>query len=182
MSTLYSDGIFYKNNNIINPFVIEVLEGISPGIAVDFGCGIGTNIFKLSQIGWVVYGIDRETIAVETAKEKITNTNIFQADILDFDYDLIPSFDVALCNYVLQHMTKNDAKTFLSFIDSKAKKGTLFIISFFDKRDGITFDELRDYMEKFGWELKKNKIWKRLDNNHGKPHYHEGIETVWYKI
>lgn len=182
MSTLYSDGVFYKNNTIFNPFIKEALDNINPGIAVDFGCGIGTNIYNLSKCGWAVYGIDRETIAVESAKEKIDKNRIFCANLLEFDYNLIPLFDVALCNYVLQHMSKENAEKFLFKVDAKAKSDSIFIISFFLKRDGISFSELKVCMNKLGWKLGKEKAWKRLDTNHGEPHFHEGIESIWYKI
>lgn len=182
MRTSYSDGVFYKNNTIFNPFIKEALDNINPGIVVDFGCGVGTNIYNLSERGWSVYGVDQEIIAVESAKEKLDTNRIFCANLLDFNYDLVPAYDVALCNYVLQHMSKENAEKFLCKVDAKAKSDSIFIISFFLKRDGISFSELKVYMNKLGWELRKEKTWKRLDTNHGEPHFHEGIESLWYKI
>ena len=61
----YSDGIFYSKNTRINPFLEKAVSGIIPGVAIDFGCGIGTNSKFLRNNGWDVYAIDREIIAIE---------------------------------------------------------------------------------------------------------------------
>ena len=59
MSSLYSDGEFYKTNTIFNPFIKKVVKDLTPGTVIDFGCGIGTNIYNLKKMGWNVYGVER---------------------------------------------------------------------------------------------------------------------------
>ncbi len=179
MSSLYSDGEFYKTNTIFNPFIKKVVKDLTPGTVIDFGCGIGTNIYNLKKMGWNVYGVEREPIAVEKAQELIGGDKIFERDINELDFDLLPSFDLALCNYVLQHINKDDVFTFFNKLFRKTKKESYYIISFFDDRDGITFSEINDYLNKNNWTLESCKRWERLDTNHGSPHIHKGIESLW---
>ena len=79
MLSPYSDGEFYKTNTLFNPFVKKTIQTrISiTGTVIDFGCGIGTNIYNLKEMGWDVYGVEREHIAVEKAQKTILSSNIY---------------------------------------------------------------------------------------------------------
>ncbi len=181
MISPYSNGEFYKNNIIFNPFIKQVVTTLLPntGIAIDFGCGIGTNLYNLKAMGWDVYGVEREPIAVEKARIMIGSNNVFANDITELNFDVLPYFDLALCNYVLQHLSSDDVLRFFDKLFYKAKKNSCFIISFFDDRDGITFSEITKYLNENHWSLERLKRWERLDTNHGSPHMHKGIESLW---
>lgn len=181
MLSPYSDGEFYKTNTLFNPFVKKTIKTRIPiiGTVIDFGCGIGTNIYNLKEMGWDVYGVEREPIAVEKAKKTIGCDRIFAKDINELDFDVLPCFDLALCNYVLQHINKDDVYKFFDKLFNKAKKESYFIISFFDDRDGITFSEITEYLTEHYWALERFKRWERLDTSHGSPHLHKGIESLW---
>lgn len=179
MDSSYSDGVFYKSNTIFNPFIKKVTENIIPGMVIDFGCGVGTNIYNLQMAGWSVYGVEREPIAVKKAREMLGGACIIDSDVNELDFNYLPYFDLALCNYMLQHLTKREAIKLLDNLSTRINRRAYFILSFFDEREGITFLEIEAKLRQIGWELKKIKRWERLDTSHGLPHTHKGIESFW---
>ena len=42
----------------VDRHVIEVVGGLSPGTAIDLGCGLGQNSVWLARQGWAVTGLD----------------------------------------------------------------------------------------------------------------------------
>ena len=57
----------------IAPPILEALvadESITPGRAIDLGCGTGTNALFLAKHGWEVQGIDFAAPAIRTAQRK----------------------------------------------------------------------------------------------------------------
>ena len=89
---------------------------------LDIGCGTGTHLSTLENLGYKVNGIDKSQYMVNLAKEKI-NSEVYKMDILDYDlkekYDAIiamhsvfnhlknyDEFEIAL-NNSLNHLNKN---------------------------------------------------------------------------
>ena len=55
------------------PELVAVVEGadrLSPGKALDVGCGTGTNSIYMARHGWDVTGVDFVPRAINTAKRK----------------------------------------------------------------------------------------------------------------
>src|SRR6267378_7272369 len=55
------------------PELVSVVEGedrFAPGIAIDLGCGTGTNSIYLAQHGWDATGIDFVPRAIKAARRK----------------------------------------------------------------------------------------------------------------
>ena len=46
-------------------FLLKEVENLTPGTALDVGCGPGVIALKLAEIGWVVTGIDWAEYAVK---------------------------------------------------------------------------------------------------------------------
>ena len=68
---------------------------------LDIGCGLGNDLFTLTQFGWHGLGIETsKTACVHAAKRglKVFNGRLEQADLQP------ESFDVALFNHVLNHL------------------------------------------------------------------------------
>lgn len=54
-----------------NESVVRELQDLTPGRALDIGCGEGADVLWLAQQGWDVVGIDHAPTAVQRAKELI---------------------------------------------------------------------------------------------------------------
>src|ERR1700730_17648635 len=55
------------------PELVEVIDGerrISPGRALDLGCGTGNSSIYMAERGWTVTGIDFARPAIERARRK----------------------------------------------------------------------------------------------------------------
>lgn len=182
MKSAYSDGSFYKANIRYNPFIAEMVETLSKGIVIDFGCGLGTNLYNLVKIGWEAYAVDIEPIAVQRIKSILPSDHVFLSEIENFDFNQIPNVDLVLCNYVFQHMSAVEIERFINNISLKVKTNGHFILSFFRNRGELGFIEVSNCFNKNGWRLLQKKEWRRKDTDHGTPHIHEGIESFWCKI
>lgn len=53
-----------------NPVLAEVAVSLSPGVALDLGCGEGADALWLSAQGWRVTGVDVSGVALERAKAR----------------------------------------------------------------------------------------------------------------
>ena len=182
MQTPYSDGVFYANNTKINPFLASCIENISPNIAVDFGCGIGTNSCYLQQHGWEVWVVEREDIAVNVVKASIPHDRIFHNDIREMDFSLLPNFSLAICNYVLQHLALQEAIFFLQKVVNKLPCGGHVVLSIFERENAIDAAGLKDFLTDSQCQLLQEKTWSRWDYDHGPAHFHKGHESFWLKL
>ncbi len=88
------------DTGITPPEVYQFLEENSPGIALDLGCGTGTNVLTIADYGWKVTGIDYVPKAIRIARRKARQADLgdrakFQiGDVLDLNslegkYDLV---------------------------------------------------------------------------------------------
>lgn len=66
-----------------NRFVVEVVEGLHPGRALDLGCGEGRNARWLAAGGWRVCAVDFSPVALERARAAAAATGL-GPDVLEF--------------------------------------------------------------------------------------------------
>ncbi len=85
-----------------NPHLVTVATELSPGSALDVGCGEGADAIWLAQRGWQVTGIDVSTVALDRAAQRAATAGADvagrirwqQADVLTWapeshQYDLV---------------------------------------------------------------------------------------------
>jgi SAM-dependent methyltransferase len=80
----YLFGMKPWDSGITPPELVESVEGakaLSPGRALDIGCGTGTNCAYLLDHGWAVTGIDFVPRALKTAKLKAPGATLFIGDV-----------------------------------------------------------------------------------------------------
>jgi malonyl-CoA O-methyltransferase len=106
----------------------EVLAGQRFNSILEIGCGTGKNTSFLSQIGTRVQAVDFSQGMVDKAKEKVRAENVkfSMTDITKKWMFENHSFDLILCNLVLEHIED------LSFVFSEASrclqmKGRFFV-------------------------------------------------------
>ncbi len=87
------------DTGITPPEVHTFLEDNPPGLALDLGCGTGTNVLTIASYGWQVTGVDYIPRAIRTAWRKARQAGLMDRvkflvdDVLDLSlkdrYDLI---------------------------------------------------------------------------------------------
>ena len=88
------------DTGISPPEVYQFLEKNSPGVALDLGCGTGTNALTMAGYGWQVTGIDYVPKAIRIARRKARQADLTDrvkfliGDVLNFKslegkYDLV---------------------------------------------------------------------------------------------
>lgn len=85
------------DTNVSPPELMDIIETVKPGRALDIGCGTATNVITLAKYGWKATGIDfvRRPIVLGKKKARVhgVNVNLRVADIttvvLDEKFDLI---------------------------------------------------------------------------------------------
>ena len=87
------------DTGITPPEVMDFLARTTPGRAVDFGCGTGTNAITIAQHGWDVTAIDFSWRAIRLARRKAraagASIRFLRRDVSRLE-DLVGPFDFAL--------------------------------------------------------------------------------------
>lgn len=147
------------DTGITPPEVVEAIEGpeaLTPGRALDLGCGTGTNSLYLARHGWGVVGVDLVAKAVRQARRKAKEADLsvdfYTADVTRLDF-LQPPFDLTLdigCFHAL------DDKGWVRYRDQLLRllrPGARFMLYAFGPRQGrfmkmgITPDQVRRLFE-----------------------------------
>ena len=53
-----------------NPHLVDQIADLTPGTALDVGCGEGADAIWLAERGWRVTGVDVSTVALERAAQR----------------------------------------------------------------------------------------------------------------
>ena len=79
--------------------LVELVTGLTPGRAIDLGCGTGRNSLRLALSGWEVTGVDVSSVGLEMAAERAATEgatlHLVQADLLDFEPEVC-SFELVV--------------------------------------------------------------------------------------
>ncbi len=71
-----------------NRFLVEEVETVAPGRALDLACGEGRNAIWLAERGWEVTGVDFSTVGLEKARQLADARGVrarwVVADLLDY--------------------------------------------------------------------------------------------------
>ena len=183
---------YFRLQNLLN-----VLRGQTPGRVLDAGCGEGSPLIAISELGYDVRGFDFTDNMVGAAKQHFSEKNlnpdwIIKASVDEFDtfsslVDEAP-FDLAICWGVMPHVNsdlqslknlrralKPGGKAHISF------RNELFNIFTFNRftysyiMEGLLGDapaEIREKADEFlEGRLEKNVPPPRLTTDGGKPGY-----------
>jgi SAM-dependent methyltransferase len=162
---------YYRNgrppwdSGITPPELVALVEGpgaLTPGHALEVGCGTGTNAVYLARHGWRVAAVDLVDRAVRQAREKAdaagVDVTVLCGDATRLDevgvpgpYDLF--FDLSCYCGIPPH--RRDAYT--AGLTTRAAPGARLLMfgygpeAFDDPISGVTADELRARFT--GWQL-----------------------------
>src|SRR5690606_32631020 len=122
-----------------NGALVAEVEGLSPGRALDVGCGEGADAIWMAQRGWEVVGVDISDVAIDRAVKVAADAGVtvdWRAVNLAVDphepgaYDLVSLQYPALRHDAGDHVVR-------SIVDAVAPGGTLLVVGHsFDDVDG----------------------------------------------
>jgi SAM-dependent methyltransferase len=111
---------------ILLPFRVKYRHSIpfvEGGRLLDIGCGNGTELYRLKQMGWEVYGVEIDAEASERARSK--ELSVFTGDLFGANY---PDhfFHVVRMSFVLEHLP-NPRKVLHEIKRILAPRGRIYI-------------------------------------------------------
>ena len=91
-------------NKAPNSFLMQMVEGRPPGVALDYGMGEGRNAIYLAKLGWEVWGFDPADAAVALAqtRAKELGLTLHTAAVRDSEYEFGKGrFDLVLFSWTM---------------------------------------------------------------------------------
>ena len=116
----------------VNVRLAEVVEAMTPGRALDPGCGEGADAVWLAERGWHVTAVDVSQTALDRAAAEATAHNV--ADRIDFqrreltDSFPVGQFDLVSVQFLHSTVPMDRARLLRRAADSVAPGGTLLIV------------------------------------------------------
>ncbi len=91
-------------NHAPNRFLMEMVKGRQPGVALDYGMGQGRNSIYLASIGWQVWGFDPAEAGVAIAQKQAKELGLIlhTSAVRDSEYDFGKErFDLILFSWTM---------------------------------------------------------------------------------
>ena len=115
-----------------NPRLIEVASTLTPGRALDLGCGEGADALWLAAHGWQVVAVDVSPVALQRAAATARERNLL--DCIDFRHLDLPNefpeetFDLVSAQYLHSPARLDRDAVLRSAADSLVSGGVLLIV------------------------------------------------------
>lgn len=183
-SQRYARGETPWDSGVTPPEILELLETIPAGRALDLGCGSGTVIRDLLRRGWRADGVDFVARALEMAREKLAEFSagsyrLFRHDVtrldelpeLGSDYDLI--IDIG-CGHTINGAAGMDV--YAQAIAERLAPGGMFMLYASHPRPESTVGWAPRQVERvFGARL--DLLWEQRSHDQA-----IGAAASWYKL
>ncbi len=140
------------DTGITPPEVVEQIESreLSPGRALDLGCGTGTNSIYLARDGWEVVGVDFSFLAILQARRRARQAGVavrfYRADVTDLHFLSAP-FDFVLDIGCLHGLPPEGRERYAAEVRRLTRPDGLYMLYAFlprrDQRRGISPEEVR---------------------------------------
>jgi len=167
--------------------LLELVEGLTPGHALDVGCGAGGLMVALAKLGWRVHGIDVAKKAVEAAKKVLSRQGV-QADLEVADaagWRPSRTYDLVTNCFALPMSRADQVQVYRNMRDAVAPGGTVIIKEFdpqmrrlpaFSGFDPIAVEHLTEAFE--GFEVLRAEVVDTPEHDHGQGTYGEQTWTA----
>ncbi len=153
------------NSNPVHSEVLEAMESLSPGKALDLGCGQGRNALFLAQHGFEVTAVDQNELALEILQSIVEQEDLeMTVGLYDINSaNLKQSYDLIVSTVVLMFLQADRIPAIIRNMQDQTNPGGYnLIVCAMDTEDypcqvpfSFTFKEgeLADYYK--DWELIK---------------------------
>ena len=113
-----------------NRFLVQEIEGLEPGRALDIAAGEGRNAIWVAARGWMVTAVDFSPVAIEKARrlaaERGVDVEWVVADVVDYAPGT-EVFDLAVVFYL--HLVASEMRKVLGRVAAALRRGgTLLIV------------------------------------------------------
>ena len=191
---VFGDAQRFSGN--VNDGLVREVVGLTPGTALDLGCGEGGDVVWLAQQGWTVTGADVSPVALERASAAARAAGV-QVTLVRTDLtSSFPtgSFDLVSMHFLHSREEVSPGPALLRRAASVVAPGGLLLVvghegapDFLDAHGHPvdhemptlpTLAEIRGPLEQPGWEVLKAESWS---HDHAFPdgsHGHRGNVTV----
>jgi cyclopropane fatty-acyl-phospholipid synthase-like methyltransferase len=145
------------DTGITPPELVELVESgeVTPGRALDIGCGTGTNVIYLAQHGFEAVGTDIAWLAIRRARKKVRQAGVeatfHTAEILQMRRPDGPAlgdqFDLAIDIGCLHGLPSSDRPAYAAMLTRVLRVGGLYLLyawgprKMFARVVGLTPDE-----------------------------------------
>ncbi len=113
------------------PELQEYLKKTEPGRALDVGCGTGTNLVTMADVGWEVVGMDIAWLSVLRARAKLDRNGlkgrVIYGDITG-EPDVLPSFDLILDIGCYHSLSSSGREAYRAHIKNWLRAGGTFLL------------------------------------------------------
>ena len=167
------------NSNPVHSEVLEAMESLSPGKALDLGCGQGRNALFLAQHGFEVTAVDQNELALEILQSIVEQEDLeMTVGLYDINSaNLKQSYDLIVSTVVLMFLQADRIPAIIRNMQDQTNPGGYnLIVCAMDTEDypcqvpfSFTFKEgeLADY----------NKDWELVKYNENPGHLHRRDEN-----
>jgi len=124
---------------------------------LDLGCGTDSPILNFKHKLKYTLGVDIFEPSLKQSKKKLIHSDYLQFDVLNIDNAIKnKSFDWVLASDLLEHLSKNDGRRFLSAIEQIAKRKIIvFTPNGFITQ--LTYDGNKYQTHLSGWDFEQMK-------------------------
>lgn len=116
-----------------NEALVQYASDLTPGTALDVGCGEGADALWLAENGWQVTGIDLSSVAISRAKESATVRNLdveFQVrDVATVVEDAPSAFDLVTAFFIHSRDDEERAETLRATAKLVKPGGRVLLVS-----------------------------------------------------
>jgi 2-polyprenyl-3-methyl-5-hydroxy-6-metoxy-1,4-benzoquinol methylase len=141
-----------------NETLIEVAQKLTPGSALEVGCGEGVDARWLAQHGWSVTGVDISSVAIERARALPSTVEWLEADL--HTWKPPGEFDLVTSHFV--HVKPEARREFFSKLARAVRRGGSLLFVSHHHSDhsrpaiaelNFTADELHEFLPRDEWQL-----------------------------
>jgi tellurite methyltransferase len=99
----YSDG--ESLDETPDSLLVQAMESIAPGEALDLACGPGRNAIYLARLGWKVTAVDNSAVAMAILRERAVGlpVTVVESDLESREFAIAPNAYDLICDFHYLH-------------------------------------------------------------------------------